>query len=115
MAARQEEVGMRRIVALGLTILLYGSVCFAGTKTFTGVVSDSRCGIKHITNGTPEGVEKCVAAGASYVLVANDGNVYLLDSQDKFKGLGGKTVIVKGNLNTVTINVKSVETSTKTP
>lgn len=99
---------MRRIVSLAFAILVLGSIAFAGTKTFIGTVSDSHCGVKHAAAATPDCVEHCVSGGATYVLVADDGKVYLLDAQDKFKGLGGKIVVVKGNLSEVTIVVKSV-------
>jgi hypothetical protein len=99
---------MRRIVPLAFAILVFGSIAFAATKTFVGTVSDSHCGVKHATAQTPDCVEHCVSGGATYVLVADDGKVYLLDAQDKFKGLGGKNVVVKGTLNEVTIAVKSV-------
>jgi hypothetical protein len=64
--------------------------------------------VKHAATESPTCVEHCVSGGATYVLVGDDGNVYLLDAQDKFKGLGGKNVVVKGTLNEVTITVKSV-------
>jgi hypothetical protein len=41
------------------------------------------------------------------VLVSN-GKVYQLDSQDKFKGLGGKSVVVKGTATGDSIAVKTV-------
>jgi hypothetical protein len=52
-------------------------------------------------------VEKCVSGGASYVLVSN-GKVYQLDAQDKFKGLGGKSVTVTGTVKGESITVASV-------
>jgi hypothetical protein len=52
-------------------------------------------------------VEKCVSGGAKYVLVSR-GKVYQLDDQDKFKGLGGKSVKVTGSLTDSTITVTDV-------
>jgi hypothetical protein len=98
---------MKKMVLLAFAVLVFGSLSFAGTKTITGVVSDSHCGAKHSTAGNAECIEHCVSGGASYVLVS-DGKVYQLDSQDKFKGLGGKVVNVTGKVKGDTIGVKSV-------
>jgi hypothetical protein len=48
-----------------------------------------------------------VAGGAKYVLVSH-GKVYQVDDQDKFKGLGGKSVKVTGSLSGETITVAEV-------
>jgi hypothetical protein len=72
-------------------------------------VSDSHCGAKHSTasDDAAQCVEKCVSGGASYVLVSK-GKVYQLDPQDKFKGMGGKSVTVKGTVSGDTITAASV-------
>jgi hypothetical protein len=102
---------MKKILLLTFAVLVFGSLSFAGTKTITGVVSDSHCGLKHSAVGNEGCIEHCVAGGASYVLVS-DGKVYQLDSQDKFKSLGGKNVEVKGKLKGDSIQVKSVAEKT---
>ena len=102
---------MKKILLLTFGVLVFGSLSFAGTKTITGVVSDSHCGLKHSAVGNEGCIEHCVAGGASYVLVS-DGKVYQLDSQDKFKSLGGKNVEVKGKLKGDSIQVKSVAEKT---
>jgi hypothetical protein len=101
---------MKKLALLAFATLAFGCLSFAGTKTFTGVVGDTHCGIKHSTASAEAAacVEKCVTGGAKYVLISSDGNVYLLDAQDQFKGLGGKNVTVKGTLDGSTITVKSV-------
>jgi hypothetical protein len=80
------------------------------SRSWTGVVSDSNCGAKHSTasNEAASCVEKCVSAGAQYVLVINN-KVYQLDAQDKFADLGGKSVKVTGSLEGNTIHVASVK------
>jgi hypothetical protein len=102
-------VPMKKIGLLVFAMLVFSSLSFAGNKTFTGTVSDSGCGVKHATAGDASAhcVEHCVSGGATYVLVSN-GKVYQLDSQDKFKGMGGETVKVKGTLNGDSITVASV-------
>jgi hypothetical protein len=101
---------MKKIARLAFAVLVVGRRSFAGNKTFTGIISDTLCGIKHsaASDAAAECVEKCVAGGARYVLVADDGRVYLFDTQDQFKGLGGKRVTVKGTLSGSTITVASL-------
>lgn len=100
---------MKKLTLLVFAVLVFGSLSFAGSNTFTGTVSDSGCGAKHATAGSAsaECVEKCVSGGASYVLVSK-GKVYQSDAQDKFKGLGGKSVKVTGTLSGTSIAVASV-------
>ncbi|MGO8788937.1 MAG: hypothetical protein ACLQVL_16350 [Terriglobia bacterium] len=98
---------MKKITLLVFSVLVFGSLSFAGSKSVTGVVSDSHCGAKHSTAGNADCVEHCVSGGATYVLVSK-GKVYQLDAQDKFKGLGGKNVTVTGAVNGDSITVASV-------
>jgi hypothetical protein len=102
---------MKKMTLLAVAVLVFASLSFAGSKTISGVVSDSHCGAKHSTAGNEGCIEHCVAGGATYILVS-DGKVYQLDSQDKFKGLGGKQVTVIGKFKGDTITVKSVAEKT---
>lgn len=99
----------KRITMLVLTLFIFGCMGWAASKSWTGTVSDEHCGAKHAkASATAEGcVEKCVAGGAKYVLVSK-GKVYQVDDQDKFKGLGGKSVKVTGTLSGSTITVSDV-------
>lgn len=102
---------MKKIALLTFAVLMFASLSFAGSKTVSGVVSDSHCGAKHSTAGNADCIEHCVSGGASYILVS-DGKIYQLDGQDKFKGLGGKQVTVTGKFKGDTITVKSVTEKT---
>jgi hypothetical protein len=102
---------MKKVSLLAFALLLCGSLSLAAGKTITGVVSDSHCGAKHATAGKPDCIEHCVSGGATYVLVSN-GKVYQVDSQDKFKGLGGKEVTVTGTVKGDSITVTKVTTKT---
>ena len=102
---------MKKLILLVFTVLVFGSMSFAGSKTITGVVSDSHCGAKHTDAGNAECIEHCVSGGAKYILVSN-GKIYQLDAQDKFKGLGGKSVTVKGKVKGESITVKTVTEKT---
>jgi hypothetical protein len=100
---------MKKIALLAFSVLVFGSLSFAAPKTITGTVSDAHCGAKHATasDGAASCVDKCVSSGAAYVLVSN-GKVYQIDAQDKFKGLGGKSVTVTGAVKGESITVASV-------
>lgn len=76
-----------------LAALAFGCLAWAA-QTWTGTLSDDKC---DATNHDTACIEKCVAAGAKYVLVSK-GKVDSLDAQDKFKGMGGKRVKVTGTL-----------------
>lgn len=104
---------MKKLALLAFAFLVYGGLCLAAEKTITGTVSDSHCGLKHATAGDSAAtcVEHCVSGGATYVLVA-DGKVYQLDAQDKFKGMGGKSVTVTGTVEGDSITVTSVAEKT---
>jgi hypothetical protein len=100
---------MKKIALLAFAVSMFASLSLAGAKTITGTVSDTHCGAKHATASDAAGscVEKCVSSGATYILVSN-GKVYQLDAQDKFKGLGGKSVTVTGTVKGENITVASV-------
>jgi hypothetical protein len=100
---------MKKIALLAFVILVFCGLSLAASQTITGTVSDSHCGVQHATPSAKaaECVEHCVAGGAKYVLVS-EGKVYQLDAQDKFKGLGGKSVEVTGTIKGDSITVTSV-------
>jgi len=100
---------IKRITLVVLTLFVFGCLAWAQNKTFTGTVSDEHCGAKHAkaSEAAEACVEKCVSGGAKYVLVSH-GKVYKVDDQDKFKGLGGKSVKVTGSLSGETITVAEV-------
>jgi hypothetical protein len=99
------------VLGAGLTV----SYAYAGSKaqTFTGKVSDSMCGAKHMMAGDDAGCTRaCVAKGAKYALVVGD-KVYVLDNEDKaaqdeLNKLAGEQAKVTGELTGDTISVKSV-------
>ncbi len=103
----------RKLMTLGVTLLMFGCMAWAADKSsWTGVVSDTHCGVKHSTAGDEAAscVAKCVSGGAKYALVS-DGKVYQLDAQDKFANFAGKSVKVTGTLKDDAITVDSVEAS----
>ena len=85
------------------------SVCaFAGE--WTGTISDSHCGAKHVAASAADQkcVEGCVKGGAAPVLVS-EGKVLKIADASKVESFLGKKVVVKGELNGDTVTVESVE------
>ena len=99
----------KRLVMTVITVLAFGCLAWAGSKTWTGTVSDSHCGLKHAvaSDAAAQCVASCVKGGAKYVLVS-DGKVYQLDDQAKFADYAGKSVKVTGEMKGDTITVESV-------
>ena len=105
----------KRILMLSVAFLTLGFLVWAGgakATTFTGTVSDSQCGVKHAipSAAAADCVEKTVSNGGQYVLVSA-GKVFQLIPQEKFKGLGGKSVKITGELQGDTIAASTVETA----
>ncbi len=87
----------------------------AAPQSFTGTLSDSMCGAKHMLPGKTDAecTRTCVKANAKYALVV-DKKVYTLSgSQEEFSRLAGTRVRVTGEQNGDTINVKSITPAEK--
>ena len=84
-----------------------------GQQTFTGVVSDSMCGAKHMMPGDAVGcAHACLKQGSKYALVVGD-KVYTLETSDtsatdQLDKLIGKNAKVSGTAEGDTIKVSSV-------
>jgi hypothetical protein len=81
----------------------------AGT-TFSGVVTDSRCGARHLRNSRlspAECARACVRKGASYVLVDGDRRYALTGEEEKLSKFAGTRVNVTGTRQGDTIQVSS--------
>jgi hypothetical protein len=100
------------ILLTAVASLAFALAAFAAkASTFTGTVSDSMCGAKHM--GDPAQCTRgCVAKGSKYALVVGD-KVYTLETSDK-KALdtldkqAGAKVTVTGTEKDNTITVASV-------
>ena len=83
------------------------------SETMTGEVSDAMCGAKHEMPGNAaECTRGCVKHGSKYALVVGD-KVYTLEtsdkaSLDKLNDLAGAKAKVTGEVDGMTITVKSV-------
>jgi hypothetical protein len=105
---------------VSIAALLWGGLVVAlparaagKTQTFTGEVSDSMCGAKHMMEGSAADCTRaCVQKGSKYALVVGE-KVYTLDASDKtalseLDQLAGQQAQVVGTLDGDTIAVKAV-------
>lgn len=87
---------------------------FAKDKSYTGIVSDSMCGAKHMMAGDDASCTRaCISKGSKYALVVGD-KVYTLDTSDKnvlaaLDKQAGHKVMVTGTENGDAITVSSVK------
>ena len=84
----------------------------AKPQTFTGEVSDSMCGAKHMMDNKAECTRTCVSKGSNYALVVGD-KVYTLNTTDKtaldqLNTLAGQQAKVTGTASGDTIQVSKV-------
>jgi hypothetical protein len=105
---------MRKVVLLLLAfvlVVLLASAVFAGdAQTVNGWVSDSKCGAKGANAKAAECTKKCIAAGASPVVVTDtDQKVLTVDNPDALKGHEGHHVAVTGHIDGDKIHVDSVK------
>jgi len=97
------------------SLAITATIALAADKAqiFTGEVSDSMCGAKHMMAGKPgECARACVGKGSSYALVVGD-KVYALHAQDKsaqeeLNKLAGEQAKVTGTADGDTIEVSKV-------
>jgi len=105
---------MRKLISLGAVMIFAAGLSVASARvasmTFTGTISDSMCGLKHMMPGGDKACTlACVKQGATYVLADTAHNkVYKLSDQKKAAQYPGEKVEVAGALNGDTIVVKSI-------
>src|SRR5438477_5616043 len=106
-----------KLQRFGICALVIASTWALGaskSQTFTGEVSDSMCGAKHMMQGkSGECARACVGKGSSYALVVGD-KVYSLQTQDKaaqdeLSKLAGEKAKVTGTADGETIQVSKVD------
>ena len=99
------------LIAL-LSIAVMSTVAASKAQTFTGEVSDSMCGAKHMMENKADCTRACVSKGSSYALVVGD-KVYTLHTSDKaaldqLNTLAGEKAKVTGTADGDTIEVSKV-------
>ena len=76
---------------------------------WTGYVVDKGCSTKKEMWSNTACVERCASRGDKLVFVTEDGKVYQVDDQAKFKGHEGHKVTVSGKMDGDTIKIDSVK------
>ncbi len=106
---------MKALILSGAMLALSASAPAAvATKTFTGYITDTMCGVNHVPMKiSPDGkcVRECVKDG-TYKYALTDGKiVYKLNDQQAPEKFAGQKVTVKGVLyeKTNTIAVERIE------
>ena|SRR5437867_2941441 len=104
---------LRAFGILAIAITSTWTLAAGKSQTFTGEVSDSMCGAKHMMAGKKaDCTHACVGKGSSYALVVGD-KLYTLHAsdkalQDKLKDLAGEQAKVTGTADGETIEVSQV-------
>jgi hypothetical protein len=107
---------MRRNLTVSVLVMFaVACLAWAADTSWTGVISDSQCGVKHSTASDEAAacVAQCVKGGAKYVFVTG-GKVYQLTPQDKISPeLGGREAKITGTLSGDTITVTAAAPAPK--
>src|SRR5438270_11682933 len=74
-------------------------------QKFTGVVSDSMCGAKHMMKDPVKCTRECVKGGSDYALVVGDKVYTLKGDKAKIDKFAGESATVQGKLSGETITV----------
>lgn len=100
---------MKKFVAISM-MLAFVFAMSAMADTWTGVISDSKCGAAHATKMNAKCVESCVKGGQAPVLVS-DGKVLKIDDASKEKVMPhlGHKVKVTGTEKDGTVMIESIE------
>ena len=105
---------MKRISVLSVALLLVSVVAWAAPKdqSYSGWISDSKCGAKGANADHAACAKKCVAAGEKPVMVAdNDQKVMAIDNPDAVKDQIGQHVKVSGSMTSAgALHVDKVQT-----
>jgi hypothetical protein len=100
---------VRFALAVSLALFL-STLAFATDASWTGYITDSKCGVKGAHEGASECAVKCVKAGAKYVFVNDaDKKVYAIADQDRVAAHAGHHVTVKGSVEGDTLTVASID------
>jgi hypothetical protein len=96
---------MKKILSISFLVMALGVLTFAASTHLVGTISDSKCGnAKH----NAACVQKCIAGGASPVLVTRAGKTYTIANADSVKGYEAKRVRVAGTVSGDNLTVTSI-------
>lgn len=105
---------MKKIGLLSIAVLLLSMIALAAPKdqSYSGWISDSKCGVKGANAAHATCAKKCVEGGEKPVMVAdNDQKVMPIDNPDAVKGEIGQHVKVSGSMTSAgALHVDKVQT-----
>ena len=107
---------MKQLMVVAAMVLVGATGAFAADQSWTGKISDSKCGAKHAAaeHGKKmtdrDCTEACVKGGAKYVF-ATKGKVYQIANQDNadLAMHAGHTVRLTGEMKGDSITVSKIE------
>jgi hypothetical protein len=102
---------MKRITVAGLIVLLFAVTSMAAT--WTGWISDEKCGAKGVGASHSACAKSCVKGGLKPVLAMEDGKVFQFSNPDKVKAMAGEKVTLTGTEKDGTITVTDVKAAGK--
>lgn len=103
---------MKLRFAAGIAIALFAGAAAmaAGDSSWTGYITDAKCGAKAAHEGARECTIKCAKSGEKYVFVNDaDKKVYAIDDQTKVAEHAGQHVTVKGTVDGDTLKLSSID------
>jgi hypothetical protein len=99
-----------RIATIAAATLFVSAMTMAADGSWTGWISDSKCGAKGANAKAADCTTSCVKGGAKYVFVNDtDKKVYAIDDQDKVAAHAGHHVTVKGSADGDSIKLSAIE------
>lgn len=99
-----------RFAAVIVVVLFAGALAMAGDGSWTGYITDSKCGAKAAHEGAVECTVKCIKEGAKYVFVNDsDKKVFAIDDQEKVAAHAGHHVTVKGSVEGDNLKLTSID------
>ncbi|HET7619280.1 MAG TPA: hypothetical protein VFK20_12285 [Vicinamibacterales bacterium] len=109
---------MKKSLSLLAAAVVFSATPLLAASTWTGVISDSMCGVKHGSgeHGTKmsdkDCTTECVKGGSDYVFVSGD-KIYKIENQDfgDLKAHAGEKVTLTGEMKDDTITVSKIEAS----
>jgi hypothetical protein len=101
---------MKTRFATAMAVTLFAAaLAMAADGSWTGYISDSKCGVKGANDKAGECTTKCVKEGAKYVFVNDaDKKVYVVDAQDKVAAHAGHHVTVTGTVEGDTLKLTAI-------
>lgn len=107
--------GKNMTLAMGLVAMVFTLILITQSwgndqhTSFTGVITDSMCGAKHMMSGDDaKCVRTCVKGGADYAIIVGDKVYSVKGKQAELDRLAGQRVTVTGDLTGSLLNASSV-------